>query len=386
MPFGPRLLLPVLSALTGSTLGQAPVPAPPDPYTGGAPAALQELGYRSLGPFPWGAGISTRGLERVLGTALRWVETEHFKVGCGLETWALAGPTRERRKIQAELGDLRNVLRTVRVRTRRLDPWLRLHLFARRAERLYADFAGRIDAREVGFGEKLGSLGERGKFCLLLLQRESDLGRYLRCFPRLAGDGPLCHSFFDTGSRVFVTCAEREGGGWMSDTALHCEAVYGLMLNMLATCTGDHDSPLWWREGLCHWYQRRIDPRYDSVTVDDHAVLQHPRWNWPPQVRARARSGAYPDAATAVGWRDMGEVGQTGHMFAWSRVDFLMTEKGEGLSRFLCRIRSQWLSPSRSRAADNVEWHRDAVEDAFGLTLEEFDEQWLAFVHRYPSR
>src|SRR5262245_20697831 len=123
-----------------------------DPYTKDDPGAKEKAGYASYGPFRFGDDHTTSQIETTLGgIPLIWVETEHFKLGSALPEHALTGDAAESKKLKKELERLAERLPDVKVKVKKLDPWLRLHLFAQRLEDLYAGFLTRFRLAESDF-------------------------------------------------------------------------------------------------------------------------------------------------------------------------------------------------------------------------------------------
>src|SRR5262245_14144841 len=129
-----------------------------DPYTRGEEAALAKLGYVQYGPFVLYDQVRTEQVEEALGqVAFLWLETAHFKIGSNLRTYKQVGDVREDDKLEAELKRLKKRLPYfAQLPRNKLDPWVRLHLFAQRLEEQYAEFQQR-------FGLSDGPAAARGK-------------------------------------------------------------------------------------------------------------------------------------------------------------------------------------------------------------------------------
>ena len=111
------------------------------PWCYGDPELMEASGIVSHGPFEFGKN-DTAAIDEFFPTlTIRWTETEHFELG-----FAVSGSYKieaaERDKIRAELESLAEVLPEIKPKARTLDPWLRMHLFARRFEDMYATFLG----------------------------------------------------------------------------------------------------------------------------------------------------------------------------------------------------------------------------------------------------
>jgi len=230
-------ILPPLVAQHGRP--RKPTPSaelPPDPYTEADPTVLMAAaGELSHGPFPWADHHGTRKIEEALGdVAPIWIETAHFKLGCTLSAYKIPpGDKVQRDKVRAELEDLAQVLPAVDPKTRRLDRWLRAHLYAQRLERIYSDLEGVWGVEDQDFptapGRQVGAdyrgegpyLGQRGKYLILLFEKESSFARYWGRFVGGAGDRPMRHNFAASDSLFFGTAAEFFDGFLKDDTALH---------------------------------------------------------------------------------------------------------------------------------------------------------------------
>jgi len=66
-------------------------------------------------------------------------ETEHFRIGCSLRKVALPQDQDKRHYLYGRTQRLKKRLPKIDDHPKNLDPWLRLHLFAQRAEEQYAD-------------------------------------------------------------------------------------------------------------------------------------------------------------------------------------------------------------------------------------------------------
>jgi hypothetical protein len=375
-----------------------------DPYTKDDPEAKRAAGYVSFGPFPFGDGHDTAQVDHVLGeeARLRWVETAHFKIGCGLAPYSLSGATKaEREKIRGELERLARKIPDVRPSAPRLDRWLRLHLFAQRAEDLYAEFLSRLRRKDEDFprGPAAGEgapyrgegpyLGQPAKYTLLLVQKASVFGHYFQTFAGREGKTAMRHNFARTGSLFFGTAVEFDEAEYRSDTALHCRVVFNLAHNLMGGYKFySHDLPLWWTEGLAHAWARRIDPRY-STPSEIRIYAQDPEmaWDWEPRVRARVDFDEFPRAAELlriVEWQKMDFVD---HMMAWSRVEFLLGLGDEKFALFLDRVKGPLEPSGRIPTTEEILARQEAaLEEAWGFDLEGFDAAWTAHVKKTYRR
>ena len=363
-----------------------------DPYTRGDPDALAEAGYVSFGPFAFGDGATTDDVQDAVGTTrVLWVETAHFRIGSTLEEYRV-GPG-ERERLRDELVALARRVPRVKPTTRTLDPWLRLHLLAARLEALYAELCARLGVTDASFpsgpgalvdGRYMGEgpyLGQAGKYLVLHCERSSDLGRYQRAHVGFAEDLPKRYTFRASGSLYFGTAVELSDGPWREDLPQHCMLVANVTHNLVAGFKSYvHALPVWFEEGIAHWTSRRVDPHWSTFPAG--LAGRHPgldEWDWEPKLRGRVRFDAYPDYAAMSAWRTPDGLSAVDHMFAWSRVDHLMSREGDGLAVFLGIYKAP-LDPHRPVEEARAEAERNALRAAWDLDGPAFDAAWHAWV------
>lgn len=395
--------LPVALLLAVSASGQEQPTRKPDPYTQGDREKLVAAGYGPLQRFSWGDDHGTSDIEATLGgEALRWLETEHFRIGSSLPAYRIPRDKEQQKKLRQELTRLAERLPLVDPKTKKLDPWLRLHLFAQRIEALYGEFEERLGVDDGSFPEAPGQLvdgrymgegpyfGLPGRFTVLLLEKESSLGRYNRRFLSSATDSPRRHYFPGQGSLLLVTASECADGSLADDTALHCHVAFNLSQNLLVGYRFyTHNLPLWWQEGLAHWIARRISPRHSNASTRDAENLDMRKaWDWAPKVRARVGHDYYPKAEEMLRWTDIDAMDFADHMMAWSRVDYLMSLGDERFAAFVDGMSGPLVEPGQPLTPQILlEQQEVALNEAWGLDAGEFDAAWAAWVEKtYPKR
>ena len=392
----------LLAAPVPAQDGREPVPEE-DPYTRGKAEALEKAGYVSFGPFVWGDGHSSSQLAESLGgVPVLFVETAHFRLASSLDTYPIGEDKLERELIERELKRLAKRLPRVKPKTRELDPWLRLHLFAQRLEELYADFgellevpedlfAGRPFARRGGEPlpfELIGRgpyLGLNEKFSVLLTQKTSTLARYSAAHLDHAVETPYRFFFSDLDSYHYCTAFELMGEVYGNEVAFHCAVTYGVTQNLINGFRGyTHDGPLWFRHGVSRWFTRRIDPRWMVYSVGPGEVGRtEDEADWDVKVRGRVKNDFYPGFAEVLGWFDDASLKFADHMMLWSRADWLLQERPEETGEFM-RLAMAPIPWSKDR--DTIVQTQFA--EALAATLgdpEDIDEAWCKYVlKRYP--
>jgi len=364
-----------------------------DPYTRNERVAMEEAGYRKIGVMPWADGHTTQTIDRSLGgVPILWLETEHFRIGCSLSSYTPnKSDPMERKKLKAELKELREILPNVPRKVKQFDPWLRMHLTAMRAENLYAqmeeilnigeddfpDPSSKISDRETTLGPYLGM---QNKFAILLTDKKSTLERYQATFCSYRAHGSMMYYFPDDEVLIFGVAAEFDGMG--SDTAMHCMMNYGLTINLLnGYLAFRHSMPAWLSLGLAHSNARQIDHKrnyFNEQRAFDSTDKKI--WDWEVRVRGRVKNEADPTFAVITGWADHPSLSFTDGMIAWARVDYLRREHPKKFAEFLRAVKAPFpagveVTPER------LQIHQiDVFSATMGMTSEEFDTIWRAWV------
>ena len=372
-----------------------------DPYTQGEKELLEAAGYASLGPFAWGGTHGTRKIEEALGELpLLWVETAHFRIGSTLPEYTPNGKD-ERDKIRDELKRLAERLPEVNARTRKLDRWLRLHLYAQRAEDLYAELSEVLGVTDEDFPRAPGQLvagryrgegpylGQPEKFTLLLTEKASTLGRYYERFLGLRQEMPKRHTFDPFGSLFFGTSIELAEGTLRNDTALHCHVTFNLTQNLVnGYCYYAYELPLWIPEGMAHWAAKTLDPEHSNFSqVKEFGPANRKEWNWEPKVRGRVKHDYYPAAEVLTSWTDYGRLKFSDHMMLWSRMEFLMSQDRSRFAEMMATLKGGIPGAEGAPTREQIlALQQRAFEDAYGMSYEEFDEAWARHVLKTYSK
>jgi hypothetical protein len=385
--------------LLGAAAGLAPpiaaqVPAV-DPYTNGDPGVMVTAGVVRYAPLLWSGPVTTKTVDGVLGAGrVLWLETAHFRIGSALEAMAVPDTAEKRHRLQDALRRLGKVLPRVDASSKRVDPWLRLHLYAQQAEELYADFQRRmgIDGSEfTGAAAPNGPfLGLPDKFLLLLVQKKSDLARYLQRFCPREGDGRARGFESERTYRCWlpktgqvIVAAAIEGPENMDDTGLQCFVAFSLVRAFLDGYRGfHHPLPAWFCQGLAQWYARKVPTNFINATVQDaDGVDPFKKHLWPERVFLRAQhDSTWRRAEELFALRDDTQFDYQAHIMAWSRVDFLMAQGEDKVGAMLRRLKH--LPTPRGDAQFELLQHEQAaaLQELFGFDARGFDTRWHQWV------
>lgn len=366
-----------------------------DPYTGGERAGLDRAGYVGLGPFPLWDGVRTELVEEVIGRRVLWVETAHFKLGSTLETSAATkGDSREEKRVKEEMNRLKSRFVRFRPSAGKLDPWLRLHLYAQRVEDEYEAFVRRLALRPDDFpalsatipaDEPLGTgpyLGTARKFVVLLVEKDSHFGRVVsRWFGSRTSQS--AREYMPGGGMLLVVSAETiSGWGYPQEAAFHSMVAADLTLNFVDGLRnrGFH-APWWWKLGLAHIAARRIDEKLALYASRASRQNEPDAWKWEPRVLGLVANDYAPS------WSDMARLDTfeefTGavHLVAWSRVSWLLETKPVDIHDWTLSLARTYPGLAGKPLSEARQAHeRETFIRLTGKTQEQLDEAWRQWV------
>jgi len=400
----PRLALAVFALGAPAVLhAQDSFPAV-DPYTKNDEDARTKAGYQSFGPFRFGDDHTTDQIVTTLkGVPLLFVETEHFKLGSGLKEIPVASDAREKQHLKAELERLDELLPSIKTRIKTLDPWLRLHLYARRLEDLYASFLKDFQLQEADFpivppdpASDEASMGEGrflgmpAKFTVLLFARKNDLARYASVFLGQTIETRARWHMPVTGSLLYLTAEDLLEGDYANDSALACEVLGGVAQNLALGFRGPNVGlPFAITEGLAHCYARRFDERYPFFSGAEPSRKRTPDDSaWGPSVRERVEHNVFPKLDDLLGWTAADDLGWAEHQMLWARMDWVL-QREDGLAGRLLRRLKEPLS-ERDAELDGEKLTLRAKQsylEASGQDLPALDTAWSNWVlETYPRK
>lgn len=381
-----------------------------DPFTKMDPKAMAKAGILNYGPFRFGnladQEVSSTDIQKTLPFVnIMWLETEHFRIGVDLPKWSVPQDSKTKKKIRAELTELKKKLPKVNPKTRRLDPWLRAHLTAYRLEKLYAevqDLFGVKDAdfptdpKEVypgegktymGYGKYMGM---KDKFLVLVIEKKGPYRQYMEKYlGRPTFFGQRWH-FTDSSSILYTAPLESDEFPLKHDTALHCSLAFNVGQNLLDGFRYySYDLPVWIREGFSHWMCRRIDGDWPSFDQNEGSVADMKKIDkWKPYCRSmisgNKKFAAFPEVAK---WRDFGNITFNDHVAIFSRIDFLMSKGKDKWKTFLFTVKGRVDETWAVDQKDLVGATREGLKKAYKLSFLSFDDKWKDWVKKtYPSK
>lgn len=362
-----------------------------DPYTRGDPELMKAAGLVSHGGFEFGES-DTPSTDQMMGTCdIRWLETEHFELGFALGPYRV--PQKEKKVIQATLERLAERLPAVKVKAKLLDPWLRAHMYAMRLEDMYADFLELIQLEQSVFpdgskpwdmtGTYQGEgpyLGQKGKFEVIMFPSEANSLRYLS---ESFGLQIKRTQRWNVDHRDSLTVTiHLQQGSLRDDPALHGHLAFNMIQNMYDGLRHySYNSPIWLKEGLAHWAERRVTTKYNTFDGGEGSVPEESRKSdWKGTAKKIASSGKASRMAALIRKNGYGELSLDDHFVVWSMIDFLHTTRPEALASFLCSLKGQTNAEGLGDGSDMPDMHRAAFKEHLGMSYSEFDKAWNEWV------
>lgn len=363
-----------------------------DPYTQGDPELMQAAGIVSLGGFEFGRTTTAEVDEYLAQADIRWIETEHFEIGMALAPYK---PGRaDKKKIAAELAELQAVLPDVPLKPRSLDPWLRAHLFARRAEAVYARVQQILQVTDEDFPPEplefynlsetfmgLGPyLGQRGKFELLFLPSEGLGNDFL--VNQFGLDVLRSQRWNVTTRNTLIAVLVADDQTRKSDTAMHGHMAFNLTVNLLDGYKFySYELPIWLREGLAHVLEREISPEFNSFDGDEGtAGVRTTKSDWLAETRKLHRKGELPSLSKLSRVRTYGELTLPLHYGCWSKMQFLIEAYPDGAAAVLSDLTGLLDDEGYPDGSNMLDHQRNSFREHLGLTYSQFDAAWAEWL------
>ncbi len=347
---------------------QEPLPPPQDPFTGAQQKAMQALGVVAYAPLRWADDLSTADVDRVLGESrILWLETEHFRIGSTLKAIDVPEDAVARKDALAECARLGKKFGKMPKRPKKFDAWYRLHLYAQRAEDLYADFAQMVGSPN-GATAAGPFLGLPDKYLILLFEKKSDLARYADRFCGRAITGSMRHLHEKSRQELVIATAESDPP--LDEAALHSQVNYLLGSALVDGLDGRTSStPEWLRLGIAYGYSRQVTTNLVTVTMhEDERIDPQSQHLWREKMYARAQHEQLLVPFEQL--TSASDFGFYSSIQAWSRVDYLRQLDVHKLGALLIACKKN-LTTARQQ---------QALEELFGFAGATFDGKWREWV------
>lgn len=391
-----RMLLPLLLAfLAGGPLhaqrGKLPANDPKNcPWCHGDPELMAAAGISSHGGFEFGTEDTAWADHYFGGKDLYWIESRHFELGLCL------GPQKitpdEQKKVRAELAELAAVLPDVDPKARQLTPFMRAHLYALRVEKLWTRFLEVMRVEESDFPDGrsiwlLGTpyfgegpyLGHKGKFELLVLPTASDQVGFLMKQFGLSVKRTQRWNVLERESLIAVTNLSENQ--LTNDEQIHGHVVFNLTVNLVdAYKHYSYETPCWLREGLAHFMEREINPRFNTFdTSEGSNGVRINKEDWDGEVKQLIAAGKAPRLAELTALKTYAEFELRDHYACWSMTKFMIETRPEAYACLNAKIHGRKKPDGTPDPEDMPGVQRSAISECFDWSYVQFDEAWRAW-------
>ncbi|HUR27133.1 MAG TPA: hypothetical protein VM509_03035 [Planctomycetota bacterium] len=361
------------------------------PYCKGDPELMKKAGLVSHGGFEFGSN-DTAGADTLLASSdIRWVESTHFQIGVALGTYKIK--EEEKKAIRAELDRLALVLTEVDAKPKMLDPWIRVHLYAQRCEDVYARFCQIMQVKDSDFpsGTKLWDgrtkymgegpyLGQKGKYEVLLLPSEAAATTYMK---EQYGVTTKKSQRWNVTVRDTLAFVAHVGDGKLKDDpAMHGHVAFNMAINMLDGLKHySYDTPIWLREGLAHFMEREINPKFNSFDSSEGAIASMTnKEKWEPEVKKMIAADQQTRISQMMTLKDYGGLTLNHHFTVWSMTDYMIRARPNEYAAFNDKLHGRMNKQNFSDSSDMVDFHRTAFQEKFGMNYVEFEAAWMKWV------
>jgi hypothetical protein len=358
------------------------------PWCKNDPEVMKKAGIVSHGPIPIGAHGSASIVETLPAGEWVFLETAHLRWASSLGATSIE--LEDKKRIAAELARLHALLPSVPIDARRLDPFLRLHLFAMKAEEEYARFQKLLGVTDADFPESrradkpfMGDgkyLGEKEKYEVLLHAQRATHNLFTQDLAGVKVTGALrYHS--PTAHKILIS-VPAEDADLKKDKWLYPHVVHNLSHAFF--CGYKHfsyDPPPWLDEGLACAMEKEVEPASTTNEGEEGAMsdLKGPK-DWSAAVKKIVASGKAKPLAELMHVKTLDSLDLDSRITCWSMVRFLIDTQPEGLAKLLGAVKGQLDEKGYPTGKDLSDLTRRSMREAWSWTTVAFDEAWKTWV------
>jgi hypothetical protein len=385
-----------------------------------SPERMQSAGVYGHGPFLFFTSESQEIEKHIENKKIMWVETEHFRFGAELKPWKI--PVKEKKDYLAELTEFAISfphLKPKKIKT--LDPWMRIHLMAWRAENSYQQLLSLfgweedpfsslptedifIDAAENGWSEILKEhwlkaekrkpslpqwlglgqyLGMPMKHEVLLLIKEKDIAIIKRDYIGLLDSHP---QRWHNDWRPFATNPVSRSMWFGLSTApekikhdrhLHNAMLHNVIINLFdGYMLYLYEAPVWIRVGLGHYFTQLNDPRFNMYDLDEGSTgFNEDSKEWLKEIKSIVAKDDAKGFVHLAKMRSYGDIDFIAHIESWSKIVFMQQHSPEKFAKWISILKNN------ADATANIDAQRSALKEAYGLSFMKADELWTQWVN-----
>lgn len=353
-------------------------------------ALMERAGVISHGPLSIGPKGSEDIVARLPSSQWTFLETAHLRWASALG--ACNVEMEDKKRVYAELDRLREMLPDVPKEPKRLDPFLRLHLFAMKGEDFYARFQKLLRVTDADFPAErrldrpfMGAgkfLGEKDKFEVVIHSTRSTHALFVNEFAGQAPTDALRWHFKDQHKLLVSIPAEDSDlrkDRWLYPHVVHCLS----HMTFAAYKHFSYDPPLWLDEGLALAMEKEIEPESTTNEGEEGGKMdaRGPR-DWGAAAKKLVASGKQKRLAEIWALKEAAELDLDEKLTCWSMARFLIEEHPEKLASFLGGVKGQLDEQQQPTGRDLPGLQRRLLKEIWSWSTPEFDAAWAAWVQR----
>jgi hypothetical protein len=345
---------------------------------------MRAAGVVSHGPLTIGPHGSRAIVEGLPASQWVFIETAHLRWASSLG--ATKVDIKDKARVQAELDRLRASLPDVPKKARKLDPWLRLHLFAMRGEELYARFQRLLGVTDADFPESrqlqgpyMGNgrfLGEKDKFEVILHTSRANHYRFTEEFTGIrVADSFRWHV---PSVHKMLVSIPAEDADLRQDRWLFPHVAHSLShLFFVAYKHFSYDPPIWLDEGLAHAIEKEIEP-LSQTTEGEEGTLRETVGpaDWEQESWSLLRGDPVVTLAQLMHVKETGQLSIEANVICWSMLRFLIDEHPEALAKFIGGVKGQLDEAGYPTGKDMLGLQRRLMQEIWGWSPADFDTHW----------
>jgi hypothetical protein len=389
---GTRVLLGFLAAVA---LAAAPAAAqkggamaPVCPYCKDDPKIQEKAGLGGHGAMPFGK-TTADDVRRFLSYAGPiFLESQHFRIGMTLEGFQV--PEKDFKRMEAELTELKKKLPLVNIKTRFIDPWLRIHLYAQRSEERYQRFLGLLQMKDSDFYKRAYGQPYRGEGTYFGMKDKYEIVmlRDLRQFKDLLRDqtGSTTSQtkrdhFVDRGVlSVFIPLTDEV----REDYNMWASVAHNLGHNfVLGYRYYSYEPPKWFEEGFAHFFEKEVSEDFNSFDSEEAAIGQmYTGKDWREGTLGFLARGKAPSTADLIHKKGLSDLGKEDHVIVWSKVEFMIKQYPTKFRGWMDTIHGRLGANDLPDGSNLPALQREFIKNELGLSLPEFDKEWEKWVQK----